>query len=43
MFNNPNIFNEAETRYNLIDPLVIKAGWNLSDRRSVAFEVPVDG
>lgn len=35
--------NEAETRYNLIDPLLTKAGWNLADRRSVHFEVPVDG
>lgn len=35
--------NEAETRYNLIDPLITKAGWNLVDRTSVSFEVPVDG
>lgn len=35
--------NEAETRYNLIDPLLTKAGWNLADRTSVLFEVPVDG
>lgn len=35
--------NEAETRYNLIDPLLVKIGWNLADRRSVSFEVPVDG
>ncbi len=35
--------NEAETRYNLIDPLITKAGWNLADRTSVSFEVPVDG
>lgn len=35
--------NEAETRYNLIDPLLTKAGWNLADRTSVSFEVPVDG
>jgi type I restriction enzyme R subunit len=35
--------NEPETRYNLIDPMVEKAGWDLSDRREVAFEVPVDG
>lgn len=39
----PNQFNEAETRYNLIDPLLVKAGWNLADRRSVGFEIPVDG
>ncbi len=35
--------NEEQTRYNLIDPLLTKAGWNLADRRSVHFEVPVDG
>ena len=35
--------NEAQTRYNLIDPMLTKAGWNLADRRSVHFEVPVDG
>ncbi|MBL7709148.1 MAG: hypothetical protein JNJ86_08740 [Chitinophagaceae bacterium] len=36
-------FNESETRNNLIDPLLIKAGWDLADRRSVGFEIPVDG
>jgi len=35
--------NEAETRYNLIDPLLVKAGWDLANRRSVGFEIPVDG
>lgn len=35
--------NEEQTRYNLIDPLLEKAGWNLADRRSVGFEIPVDG
>src|SRR6187431_163244 len=39
----PNQFNEAQTRYNLIDPLLVKAGWNLADRRSIGFEIPVDG
>lgn len=34
---------EAETRYNLIDPQLVKVGWNLADRRSVGFEIPVDG
>lgn len=34
--------NEAQTRYNLIDPLIEKAGWNLSDRHSVDFEIPVN-
>ena len=38
-----NSFNEAETRYNLIDPMLIKAGWNLADRRQVGFEIPVEG
>lgn len=36
-------FNEDQTRYNLIDPQLEKAGWNISDRRSVGFEIPVDG
>ena len=36
-------FNEAQTRYGLIDPQLTKRGWNLSDRRSVSLEVPVDG
>src|ERR1039457_6946788 len=35
--------SESETRYTLIDPMVVKAGWNLADRRQIAFEVPVDG
>lgn len=35
--------NESETQYNLIDPLLEKAGWNLADRRSVGFEIPVNG
>jgi len=39
----PNIFKEAETRYNVIDPLLKKAGWDLADRRSIGFEIPVDG
>ncbi len=38
-----NQLNEEQTRYNLIDPLLEKAGWNLADRRSVGFEIPVDG
>lgn len=40
---NHNLLNEDETRYNLIDPLLKKAGWDLAVRRSVGFEVPVDG
>jgi len=39
----PSQFNESETRYNLIDPLIKKAGWNLSDRSQIWFEVPVQG
>ena len=35
--------NESQTRYNLIDPQLAKAGWNLADRTQVWFEVPVDG
>jgi type I restriction enzyme R subunit len=38
-----NQLTEAQTRYNLIDPQLVKRGWNLADRRSVSFEVPVDG
>jgi type I restriction enzyme R subunit len=36
-------YNEAQTRSNLIDPSLVKAGWNLSDRTQIWFEVPVDG
>ena len=39
----PNTFRESETRYNLIDPLLTKRDWNLADRRSVGFEIPIDG
>lgn len=39
----PYQFNKAQTRYNLIDLLLVKAGWNLADRRSIGFETPVDG
>ncbi|MBA4312606.1 MAG: type I restriction endonuclease [Chlorobiaceae bacterium] len=35
--------SEAKTRYNLIDPQLKKAGWNLSDRTQVGFEIPVAG
>ncbi|HYV94985.1 MAG TPA: DEAD/DEAH box helicase family protein [Chitinophagales bacterium] len=35
--------NEAEVRYNIIDPQLINAGWNLADRTQISFEVPVDG
>lgn len=35
--------NESQTRYNIIDPGLVKAGWNLADRTSVGFEIPVEG
>ncbi len=35
--------NESKTRSSLIDPQMLKAGWDLADRRSVGFEIPVDG
>ena len=34
--------NESQARYNFIDPQVIKAGWDVEDRRQVGFKVPVD-
>ncbi len=39
----PYRISESETRYSLIDPQLKKAGWNLSDRTQVAFEIPVAG
>jgi type I restriction enzyme R subunit len=35
--------SEQKTRYSLIDPQLKKAGWNLSDRTQVGFEIPVAG
>lgn len=35
--------SEAQTRYNLIDPQLKKAEWNLSDRTQVGLEIPVSG
>ena len=35
--------NEARTRIKLIDPQLVKAGWNLKDRTQVGIEIPVDG
>jgi len=35
--------NESETRYNLIDPSIAKAKWNLHDDTQIWFEVPVQG
>lgn len=37
------MLNEQQTRYTLIDPVLTKAGWNLADRTSVGFEIPVEG
>jgi type I site-specific restriction endonuclease len=34
---------EARTRASLINPQLEKAGWNLSDRSQIQFEVPVQG
>lgn len=36
-----NKIGEKETRYSLIDPQLTKAGWNLSNRAQVRFEIPV--
>ncbi len=33
--------SEKQTRYSLIDPQLVKAGWNLDDRTQVKFEIPV--
>lgn len=38
-----NQFLEAQTRYNIIDPALVKAGYKLSDRTQIWFEVPVQG
>ena len=35
--------NEALTRVQQIDPQLRTAGWNITDRTQVRFEVPVDG
>jgi type I restriction enzyme R subunit len=35
--------SEAETRRNLIDPALEKAGWNLRNHAQVGLEIPVDG
>ena len=37
----PTNLNEKETRYSIIDPLLVKAGWNLADHTQVGFEIPV--
>jgi len=35
--------NETRTRKQLIDPLLLKAGWDIRDSDKVGIEVPVDG
>ena len=35
--------NEARTREDLIDPALLKAGWDLNNPQQVGFEIPVDG
>lgn len=35
--------NEAQTRKQLIDAQIKKAGWNIFDRNEVKFEVPASG
>jgi type I restriction enzyme R subunit len=37
----PINLNEKDTRYSIIDPLLIKAGWNLADHTQVGFDIPV--
>ena len=39
----PYRVSEEQTRLNLIDPQLEKAGWNLSDRTQVGLEIPVSG
>jgi type I restriction enzyme R subunit len=39
----PYRISESKTRYNLIDPQLKKAGWNLTDRTQVGLEIPVAG
>ena len=36
-----DLVSEAQTRLNLIDPQLKKAGWNLSDRSQIGLEIPV--
>jgi len=39
----PYRISESKTRYNLIDPQLKKAGWNLTDCTQVGLEIPVAG
>ena len=34
---------EAQTRHNIIDPALRKAGWDVRDPNQVGIEIPVDG
>src|SRR5437588_854125 len=38
-----SIPNEAKTRKELIDPALIKAGWDVNNPNQVGLEIPVDG
>ena len=35
--------NEAKTRKELIDPALLRAGWDVNNRKQVGIEIPVDG
>lgn len=35
--------NEAKTRKELIDPALLKSGWDVNNREQVGIEIPVDG
>jgi predicted type IV restriction endonuclease len=35
--------NEARTRKELIDPALVKAGWDVNNQDQVRIEIPVDG
>jgi hypothetical protein len=34
--------SEAKTRYDLIDPALLRAGWDVNDPEQVRIEIPVD-
>lgn len=35
--------NEASTRKELIDPALLRAGWDINNSDQVGLEIPVDG
>ncbi len=35
--------NESQTRAELIDPMLLRAGWNIQNTAQVGIEIPVDG